>query len=59
MTARHPITARKLMALIRKQTPSPTAATSTPAMPGPTTRAALKIAELSEMALSNSSLPVI
>src|ERR1035437_6999443 len=59
MAVRLTITARKLKPLIRKQVPSPTTASSTPAMAGPTTRAALNVAELSEMALMRSSLLVI
>ena len=39
--------------------PSPTAATTSPAMAGPITRAELNMAEFSEMALSRSSLLVI
>src|SRR5665647_2686146 len=59
MAVRLTITARKLKPLIRKQVPSPTTASSSPAMAGPTTRAALNTAELSEMALIRSSLLVI
>ena len=59
MATSAPITARKLSPLTRKQRPSPTAATTSPATDGPTTRAELNMAELSEMALSRSSLPVI
>ena len=59
MASREPMTARKLMAFSRKQMPSPTAATTSPAMAGPITRAELNIAELSEMAFSRSSLLVI
>ena len=59
MASREPMTARKLMAFSRKQMPSPTAATTSPAMAGPITRAELNMAELSEMAFSRSSLLVI
>src|ERR1022692_818334 len=59
MAVRLRMTARKLKPLIRKQVPSPTTASSSPAMAGPTTRAALNTAELSEMALIRSSRLVI
>ena len=59
MAVRLRITARKLKPLIRKQVPSPTTASSSPATAGPTTRAALNTAEFSEMALMRSSLLVI
>ena len=59
IATRQTITAEKLMPLIRKQVPSPTKASTTPATAGPTTRAALKTAEFSEMALIRSSLEVI
>jgi hypothetical protein len=45
--------------LPRKHQPSPTAATSSPATAGPTTRAPLNIEELSAMALTRSSRPTI
>src|ERR1035441_3629766 len=43
MAVRLRMTARKLMPLIRKQVPSPTAASSSPAMAGPTTRAGIDL----------------
>jgi len=49
------ITARKLSALTRKQTPSPTAATRKPATDGPMIRAALKAEELRPMADGRSA----
>jgi len=45
------MTAIKLAAFRKKQIPSPTAAIVTPAIAGPTSLAALKIAELSAIAL--------
>ena len=47
--------ARKLRPLMRKQMPSPNAATVSPARAGPTSRAPLNMAELRAMALVRSS----
>ena len=47
------------MPFSRKHQPSPTAATSRPAIAGPTTRAPLTIEELSAIALLRSSRPTI
>ncbi len=52
-------TARKESPLKRKARAMPKWAMTRPATPGPTTRAALKAAALSEMALDRSPLPTI
>jgi hypothetical protein len=52
-------TARKLTALAAKQKPGPKAATITPPIAGPTTRAALNSDELSAIALGSSAGPTI
>ena len=52
-------TARKLTALIAKQTPTPQAAITTPASAGPTTREALKRLAFSATAFGSSSRPTI
>ena len=51
------ITATKLRPLTKNARPTPYRAISRPATAGPTTRAALNIAELSAMAFIRSSLP--
>ena len=50
-------TATKLTALSRKQAPTPTEAISTPAIPGPTMRDALKTLVLSAIAFGSSARP--
>ncbi len=52
-------TARKLTALTAKQSPVPTAAMSSPAIAGPTTRDALNRPELSATAFCSSVGPTI
>ena len=53
------ITARKLVALAKKQAARPTAAIRAAAITGPMIRERLKTDELSAIALSRSSLPTI
>ena len=58
--SRSPVsTARKLTALIAKQTPTPAAAITRPAMAGPMTRAPLKSDEFSAIAFGSCSRPTI
>ncbi len=53
------ITARELTPFKKKHQPSPIHAIAKPAIAGPTTRAPLKMEELSAMALGKSSFPTI
>ena len=59
ITSRLASTARKLIELIAKHQPDPTAAISTPASAGPKIRAVLKRLELSAIAFGSSSRPTI